>query len=115
MRTTLTTQGYEVADAHAGEQALQKVRSETYDLLLLDMNMPGMGGLETCRAIRGSRSGFDLAIFMLTVRNTEQDKVEALDAGADDYVTKPFSTQELLVRLLDAPRRIPPSLETAPH
>ena len=90
MRTTLTAQGYEVADAHAGEQALQKVRSETYDLLLLDMNMPGMGGLETCRAIRGSRSGFDLAIIILTVRNTEQDKVEALDAGADDYVTTSY-------------------------
>jgi len=115
MRTTLTAQGYEVADAHAGEQALQKVRSETYDLLLLDMNMPGMGGLETCRAIRGSRSGFDLAIIILTVRNTEQDKVEALDAGADDYVTKPFSTPELLARIRAALRRMPPALETAPQ
>jgi two-component system KDP operon response regulator KdpE len=115
MRTTLTAQGYEVADAHAGEQALQKVRSETYDLLLLDMNMPGMGGLETCRAIRGSRSGFDLAIIMLTVRNTEQDKVEALDAGADDYVTKPFSTPELLARIRAALRRMPPALEAAPQ
>src|SRR2546428_13392506 len=115
MRTTLTTQGYEVADAHAGEQALQKVRSETYDLLLLDMNMPGMGGLETCRAIRASRSGFDLAIIMLTVRNTEQDKVEALDAGADDYVTKPFSTPELLARIRAALRRVRPAWEPAPE
>ncbi len=115
MRTTLTAHGYDVADARAGEEALERLRSETYDLVLLDMNMPAMGGLETCRAIRSGRSGLDLAIIMLTVRNTEKDKVEALDAGADDYVTKPFSTPELLARIRAALRRMPLTLEGGPQ
>ncbi len=68
------------------------------------MNMPGMGGLETCRAIRGQS---EVAIIMLTVRDTEADKVEALDAGADDYVTKPFKAPELLARIRAALRRTP--------
>ncbi|MFB3921244.1 MAG: response regulator transcription factor [Terriglobia bacterium] len=106
MRTTLTASGYEVSDARSGEQALEKIRAEKYDLVLLDVNMPGMGGMGACREIRRS---FEGAIIMLTVRNTEQDKVEALDAGADDYVTKPFSTPELLARIRAALRRAPPS------
>ena len=72
------------------------------------MNMPGMGGIETCRAIR---SGSEVAIIMLTVRDSEQDKVAALDAGADDYITKPFSTPELLARIRAALRRMPSSPE----
>ncbi len=68
------------------------------------MNMPGMGGLEACRAIRASS---EIAIIMLTVRDTEADKVAALDAGADDYVTKPFSSSELLARIRAALRRTP--------
>src|SRR5690349_6112210 len=80
MRTTLASQGYEVEDARTGQEALAKLRSAAYDLVLLDINMPGFGGMETCRAMR---SGSDIAIIMLTVRNTEKDKVEALDAGAD--------------------------------
>ncbi len=115
MRTTLTAHGYDVADARAGEEALERLLSENYDLVLLDMNMPGIGGLETCRAIRSGRSGFDLAIIMLTVRNTEKDRVEALDAGADDYVTKPFSTPELLARIRAALRRMPLTLEGGPQ
>jgi two-component system KDP operon response regulator KdpE len=111
MRATLGAQGYEVADARVGEEALEKLQSETYDLILLDMNMPGMGGLETCRAIRAGRSSPDLAVIVLTVRNTERDKVEVLDAGADDYVTKPFSTPELLARIRAALRRMPLSSE----
>jgi two-component system, OmpR family, KDP operon response regulator KdpE len=75
------------------------------------MNMPGMGGLETCRAIRG---GSDAAIIMLTVRNTEQDKVDALDAGADDYVIKPFNTRELLARIRAALRRLPLTPDSGP-
>ena len=104
MRTTLTGAGYEVDDAKTGEEALQKVRAFRPDLVLLDINMPGMSGLATCRAIR-SDSG--AGIIMLTVRNTEADKVEALDAGADDFVTKPFSTPELLARIRAALRRVP--------
>jgi two-component system KDP operon response regulator KdpE len=104
MRTTLTARGYEVADARTGEEALDDLRSGTYDLALLDMNMSGMGGIETCRRIR---SASDLAIIMLTVSNSEKDKVEALDAGADDYITKPFSTPELLARIRATLRRLP--------
>ena len=115
MRTTLTSRGYEVEDARSGEEALEKIRTERFDLVLLDINMPGMGGVEACRAIRSGRSGFDLAILMLTVRNTEKDKIEALDAGADDYVTKPFSTPELLARIRAALRRLPQTSETAPQ
>src|SRR5215475_13105042 len=80
MRVTLTGQGYEVDDAKDGEGALDKLRSHRFDLVLLDMNMPGMGGLEACRAIR---SQSEIAIIMLTVRDSEADKVESLDAGAD--------------------------------
>jgi two-component system KDP operon response regulator KdpE len=104
MRTTLTARGYQVGDARTGEEGLEELRANTYDLVLLDMNMHGMGGIETCRTIRASS---EIAIIMLTVRNTEQDKVEALDAGADDYITKPFSMPELLARIRAGLRRLP--------
>lgn len=104
LRTTLTAQGYEVFDAKTGEEALLAIRDQRFDLVLLDMNMPGMGGLAACREIR---SGSDAAILMLTVRNSEQDKVTALDAGADDYITKPFGIPELLARIRAALRRLP--------
>jgi len=107
MRTTLAARGYEVDDARSGEEALEKLRAGRYDLVLLDINMPGMGGVETCRTIRQERHGVELAIIMLTVRSAENDKIEALDAGADDYVTKPFSTPELLARIRAALRRMP--------
>ena len=112
MRATLVGKGYMVNTAHDGEEALDKVREERYDLILLDINMPGMGGLETCRIIR-SRS--DIPIVILSIRNTEKEKVEALDAGADDYVTKPFSTPELLARIRAALRRAPGKSAGATH
>ena len=108
LRATLTGHGYEFYEARTGEEALEAIRANRFDLILLDMNMPGMGGLETCRAIR---SGSEVAIIMLTVRDSEQDKVASLDAGADDYVTKPFSTPELLARIRAALRRMPTSPE----
>jgi two-component system KDP operon response regulator KdpE len=111
LRTTLVVQGYEVADARSGEDALEKLREGKYDLVLLDMNMEGMDGIETCRLMRANS---DIAIVMLTVRDTERDKVNALDAGADDYVTKPFSTPELLARVRAALRRVP-NLENGPQ
>ena len=111
MRTTLTGAGYEVDDAKTGEEALEKLRDYHPDLVLLDMNMPGMGGLAACREIR---AGAGVAIIMLTVRNIEADKVEALDAGADDFVTKPFSTPELLARIRAALRRVPASTQSSP-
>ena len=101
-RAALTGKGYEVRDARTGEDALTAIRDNRFDLVLLDMNMPGMGGLETCRRIRENS---EVAIIMLTVRDSEQDKVAALDAGADDYVTKPFSMPELLARIRAALRR----------
>jgi two-component system KDP operon response regulator KdpE len=104
MRVTLTGQGYEVDDAKNGDMALEKLRDHRFDLVLLDMNMPGMSGLETCRAIRAQS---EIAIVMLTVRDAESDKVEALDAGADDYVTKPYTVPELLARIRAALRRTP--------
>jgi two-component system KDP operon response regulator KdpE len=111
MRTTLTSQGYIVTDARTGEEALERLREDKPDLILLDINMPGMGGLETCRVIRGSS---DAAIIMLTIRNTEQDKVDALDAGADDYIMKPFNTRELLARIRAALRRLPLAPDSGP-
>ena len=108
LRAALTGQGYEVTDARNGEDALQAIRRQRFDLILLDMNMPGMGGLETCRNIR---AGSEVAIIMLTVHDAEQDKIAALDAGADDYVTKPFSMPELSARIRAALRRLPTALE----
>jgi two-component system KDP operon response regulator KdpE len=104
MRTTLVSRGYMVDDARNGEAALEKLRAERFDLVLLDLNMPGIGGMETCRIIR---SQGDIPIVILSIRNAEKDKVEALNAGADDYVTKPFSTPELLARIRAALRRAP--------
>lgn len=104
MRSTLTAHGYQVNDARSGEEAMEELRKGSYDLVLLDMNMPGMGGMEACRLIR---SGSDVAIIMLTVNDAERQKVDALDAGADDYVTKPFSTPELLARIRASLRRLP--------
>jgi len=104
MKAALTKQGYIIGDVRSGEAALQQLRAERYDLVILDRNMPGMGGVEACRSIREHS---DIGIIMLTVRKTELDKIEALDAGADDYITKPFSMPELLARLRANLRRSP--------
>lgn len=106
MRTTLAAQGYTVIEASGGEEALAKIRGTHADLILLDVNMPGIGGLDACREIRAVS---DVPIIMLTVRNSERDKVLALDAGADDYVVKPFGVQELLARIRAALRRSAPT------
>jgi len=109
LRSALSSAGYEVQDARNGEEALQKIRDAKFDLVILDVNMPGMSGIQTCREIRASS---EVAIIMLTVRDSEQDTVAALDAGADDYVTKPFSTPELLARIRAALRRLPTQPES---
>jgi len=105
MRETLTAEGYEVDDARNGLEGLEKLREFRPDLILLDINMPEMSGVEVCKNIRKDSA---VAIIMLTVRKSEGDKVAALDAGADDFVTKPFSTPELLARVRAALRRAPP-------
>jgi two-component system KDP operon response regulator KdpE len=110
LRAALTTHGYEVHDARTGEGALEAVREHRFDLILLDMNMPGMGGLEACREIRHTS---EVAIIMLTVHDSEQDKVAALDAGADDYITKPFGMPELLARIRAAMRRLPATSDSS--
>jgi two-component system, OmpR family, KDP operon response regulator KdpE len=105
LRTTLTSEGYAVVEAKSGDEALEKMRSDRPDLVLLDANMPGITGLETCREIRRTS---DVSIIMVTVRNSERDKVNALDAGADDYVVKPFGAEELMARIRAALRRSGP-------
>ena len=112
MRVALVANGYIVSDAKSGEGALEALRKNKYDLVLLDVNMPGIGGLETCRLVRTTS---EIPIIMLTVRSSENDKVEALDAGADDYVTKPFGTPELLARIRAALRRSPLSTDGLPE
>jgi two-component system KDP operon response regulator KdpE len=111
LRTALSAEGYTIFEAGTGEEALESIRQSTPDIILLDVNMPGVGGLETCREIRRT---LDVPILMLTVRNAERDKVLALDAGADDYVVKPFGMQELLARIRAAlRRRLPPGKLTS--
>jgi two-component system KDP operon response regulator KdpE len=110
MKATLTDLGYSVIEAKTGEDALELLRTESPDLVLLDLNMPGIGGLETCRAIRETS---EVPVIVLSVRNSERDKVQVLDAGADDYVTKPFGIQELLARIRAAMRRMPASGDAA--
>jgi two-component system KDP operon response regulator KdpE len=103
LRVTLSGMGFTVVEAARGEEALTLVRSSWFDAVLLDVDMPGMGGIETCRNIR--RAIARLPILMLTVMDSEDDKVLALDAGADDYITKPFQVRELTARLRSAVRR----------
>src|SRR5579863_8981008 len=84
LRTTLTSAGYVVVEARSGEEALEEIKAEgTVDLILLDLKMPGMGGLEACRRIR---KVFDAPILVISVLRTQEDKVQAFDAGADDYL-----------------------------
>jgi two-component system KDP operon response regulator KdpE len=103
LRTTLGVLGFDVTEASNGEDALMRLRMVDYEAVLLDINMPGIGGIETCRRIRHISTR--LPILMLTVRDSEDDKVEALEIGADDYVTKPFQTRELTARIRAAIRR----------
>ena len=103
LRRTLDALGFEVAESANGEQALKQVEAQRFQAILLDVNMPGAGGIVTCREMR--RKYPQLQILMLTVRDREADKIEALDAGADDYITKPFSIPELAARLRTAVRR----------
>jgi two-component system KDP operon response regulator KdpE len=96
LKTTLNSQGYEVKTASDGESALNLAVDWIPDLIITDLSMPGMTGIELCRSVR-ERS--QVPIIVLSVRGEEKNKIEALDAGADDYVTKPFSVSELLARV----------------
>jgi two-component system KDP operon response regulator KdpE len=101
LRTSLAAQDYAIIEAASGAEALERAAQEKPDLLILDLGLPDIGGIEVIRAIRG-RS--DVPIIVLSVRDDERGKVEALDLGADDYVTKPFGTEELVARIRTALR-----------
>jgi two-component system KDP operon response regulator KdpE len=103
LRTILSGLGFMVVEAARGEEAVALIRTAQFDAVLLDINMPGMGGVEVCRMMR--KNSTRLPIIMLTVQGSEDRKVEALDAGADDYITKPFQLRELIARLRAAVRR----------
>src|ERR1022692_4552167 len=103
LHNTLHGMGFEVDDAASGEAALDRVREAEYDVVLMDINMPGIGGIRACREIRKSLP--QLGILMLTVRDREEDKVTALDAGADDCITNPFNIREPAARIRAAVRR----------
>lgn len=106
MRSALRLRGFVVDEAESAEVALDKIRADRPDLVLLDMNLPGRNGLECCREIR---AGLDIPIIIVSVRGEPRDKILALNSGADDYVTKPFNLEELVARLNANLRRIPPS------
>jgi two-component system, OmpR family, KDP operon response regulator KdpE len=105
LRAILVPRGFTIVDARSGEEALELIRREQVDLILLDVNLPGMSGIETCKEIRRVK---DVPVIMLTVRNGERDKVQAFDAGADDYVVKPFGAEEVVARVRAAVRRSSP-------
>jgi len=100
----LKRDGYRVFTAYDGVEALRLARESHPDLIVLDLMLPGINGLEICRTLRGES---DVPIIMLTARTTDQDKLTGLDLGADDYVTKPFSPRELAARVRAVMRRLP--------
>ena len=108
---SLTAIGFTVAEARNGEEAVTKIRSQPFDLVLLDINMPGLDGIQACRRIRQITAR--VGIIMMTVRDMDDDKVNALEAGADDYVTKPFKLRELTARMRAVLRRT--RLQDAPE
>jgi two-component system, OmpR family, KDP operon response regulator KdpE len=114
LRPPLTELGFELTEASRGEMALELMRTEPFDAVLLDVNMPGIGGIETLRRMRAMAPR--LPILMLTVRDREEEKVNALEMGADDYVTKPFGVRELVARIRASVRRVqaPAPSEDAP-
>jgi two-component system KDP operon response regulator KdpE len=110
LRRALSARGYDVVTAADGEDALVEVERSTPDLVVLDLNLPGIDGMEVCRRIR---SWSQVPILILSVREDEAGKVQALDLGADDYLTKPFGVEELLARVRALLRRTRPE-ESAP-
>ena len=105
VRRGLVYEGFRVTDAGSGEEGLDKARDQTPDLVVLDVMLPGIDGLEVCRRLR--EAGDDVAILMLTARDEVKDRVEGLETGADDYLVKPFSFEELLARVRALLRRRP--------
>lgn len=111
LRTSLSAQGYDIRVANSGEMALEIMKDWQPSLIITDLSMPYMDGVQLCRTVR---AGSQVPIVVLSVRDKEQQKVEALDAGADDYVTKPFGMNELLARVRANLRRVTPDSEEDP-
>jgi two-component system KDP operon response regulator KdpE len=112
LRASLSAARYEVDTAACGEEALEMMKDRQYHLVLLDLSMPGVDGMELCRTLRAVS---EAEIIIITVKNMEADIIAGLDAGADDYITKPFRMPELLARIRSALRRSVASLESGPH
>src|SRR3989442_1067938 len=110
LERTLRAEGYDVAGAADGGEALAAVERSVPDLIVLDVAMPGLDGLAVCRRLRAK--GLALPILLLTARDAVADRVEGLDAGADDYLVKPFATEELLARVRALQRRGREPVET---
>jgi two-component system KDP operon response regulator KdpE len=110
LKTALSSQGYEIKTASDGESALNLAMDWIPDLIVTDLSMPGMTGIELCKLVR-ERS--QVPLIVLSVRGEEKTKIEALDAGADDYVTKPFSVNELLARVRANLRRVAAAQESS--
>jgi two-component system phosphate regulon response regulator PhoB len=108
IRYNLVKEGYEVATATDGEEALLQIEERQPDLVLLDWMLPKLSGIEVCRRLRGKAETRNLPIIMLTARGEESDRIRGLDTGADDYLTKPFSMSELTARIRAVLRRIRP-------
>jgi two-component system, OmpR family, KDP operon response regulator KdpE len=102
VKIALVARGLEVFEAATGDEALEKLREENPDVVLLDVNMPGMSGIETCRAIRASS---DVPVIIISVRKVAKEKAEAFEAGADQYITKPYDVEELIARIRAVKRR----------
>jgi len=105
VRYNLTREGYEVATAVSGEKALQQARAGLPDLILLDLMLPGVGGLDVCRLLKGDGRTAHIPIIMLTAKTEESDIVLGLEMGADDYITKPFSPRVVSARVRAVLRR----------
>jgi two-component system KDP operon response regulator KdpE len=112
LRTSLAASGFAIKEARSGEEAVDTLLQQTFDLVLLDVNMPGISGVEACREIRALAP--KIGILMVTVRDAENDMVRALEAGADDYVTKPVRFRELVARMRAVLRRLDAESATQP-
>ena len=102
VKIALVARGFEVLEAASGEEAIERLRDDTPDVVLLDVNMPGMNGIQTCRAIRANS---DVPVIIISVRKVGREKAEAFEAGADQYITKPFNVEELIARIHAVRRR----------
>jgi|SRR6056297_1375757 len=105
IRYNLDQSGFDVDTAENGEKAMRMIMENTYDLILLDLMLPGIGGMEICRRVRSDAKTRKMPIIMLTAKGGESDKIDGLDTGADDYMTKPFSINELKARINSLLRR----------